>query len=324
MSSGPRPSATTTVPPEPLPSTQEPPKLPPKPQPNDVLRTLFLRTVLRIFYRLDRALTRLTALLSSPTATDALLCTLSYTLELLRALLSRTLERQLRQKPTPTVLLPGDVIIAPRRIALLAQAVGSTKALAAAIGDYRVFVRLWGLLGIYTWAKATWRAPLEARAGGREKVLRSVAWAQIISCTAFQVLENAAYLSSKGALTGSNWTGMAGKARETRYWVWSSRFWALHVGLEFVRLYAIWYHQGNEEDSHWGEEKEAKMKREEKRRESFLWWRDVVSNVAYFPMTLHWSSEAGFLSDMSIGALGAVAGGALLVDAWRQTPSRWA
>jgi hypothetical protein len=51
----------------------------------------------------------------------------------------------------------------------------------------------------------------------------------------------------------------------------------------------------------------------------WVWWKDVVSNLAYAPMTLHWLMERGLLSDWGVGACGMVAGGALLVDAWRKT-----
>jgi hypothetical protein len=70
-------------------------------------------------------------------------------------------------------------------------------------------------------------------------------------------------------------------------------------------------------------EKEDKLRVEQERREaqskSFTWWKDLVSNVAYAPMTLHWSVEEGLLSNVQVGVCGMVAGGAMLADAWRKT-----
>lgn len=325
---------TTTIPSE---STSPPPqpadgRPPPYPSSLRRLYIFLLRRVSSTARKTDRLLVRLAALLSNPTSTDALLCTLSYTLSLLHALLSRLLARRLTSlaaslaKEAGAVLLPGETLVAtlpaPRTTHLLAQTVASSKALAAVIGDFRIFVRLWGLAGIYMWARATWNAPVGT--GPRTRALTGVAWAQIACCAAFQVLENGAYLASKGALTGAAWAGEEGKLRETKWWIWSSRFWAAHVGLEFVRLWVLWRYADDAE----GEsgvvddgEKEGKLIRERREREHWIWWRDLVSNVAYMPMTLHWSveEERGILSDWGVGLLGAVAGGAMLVDAWRGT-----
>jgi hypothetical protein len=70
-------------------------------------------------------------------------------------------------------------------------------------------------------------------------------------------------------------------------------------------------------------EKEDKIRGEERLKaeklEKWLWWKDVISNMAYAPMTVHWSLEQGLLSDWGVGACGIVAGGSLLADAWRRT-----
>lgn len=248
----------------------------------------------------------------------------------MHAVLSKVLERRLASIATEiaskanTILLPGETLIAtlpaPESTKLLAKTVGSAKALADTISDFRLFVRMWGLMGLYTWARGTWNAPLAQDAARKDRVLRGVTWAQIASCVAFQVLENGAYLSSKGALTSNGWAGDVGKAKETRWWVWSSRFWAVHVGLEFVRLGVLWVGNDDAKLSEKNDgEKEDKLRMEEKRREKWLWWKDVVNNAAYFPMTLHWSVEEGILSSTGVGLCGMIAGGSNLVDFWRNT-----
>lgn len=328
----------TTIPsgiPAPTPPT---PDKPPKPQsrPTNIqkLRFILFHYLTRTAHSTDRTILRLSKLLSTPSGTDVLLCTTSYTLTLVRALLSRLLERRLADIATDIaekadgILLPGETLIAslpaPTSTKLMAQAVGSSKALADTIADYRIFVRLWGVVGLYTWARATWLERLPEDASGKEKTLRGLTWAAIVSCVGFQVLENGAYLSSKGALTTASWTGDAGKARENKWWLWSSRFWAAYVGVELVRLAVLRLYREEQVVGSAGDgEKEDKIRAEEKAKQekldNWLWWKDLASNMAYAPMTVHWSLEQGLLSDWGVGACGMVAGGALLADAWRRT-----
>lgn len=298
------------------------------------LRYLLFRYLSNTASSTDRNLVRLSKLLSTPSGVDVLLCTTSYTLTLVRALLSRLLERKLANIATDMaekaegILLPGETLIAtlpvPASTKLIAQIVGSSKALADTIADYRIFVRLWGCVGMYTWARSTYLDSLPADASRKQKILRGLTWSAIASCIGFQVLENGAYLSSKGVLTTASWTGDAGKARENQWWLWSSRFWAVYVGVELARLGVMKFCQEEPLKNDDGDgEKEDKIRNEERTRkeklENWLWWKDLASNLAYAPMTVHWSLEQGLLSDWGVGACGIVAGGALLADAWRRT-----
>ncbi|KAF2653831.1 hypothetical protein K491DRAFT_500517 [Lophiostoma macrostomum CBS 122681] len=349
------PTAITTIPsdtavPTPAPardndafSSSSPPSKPPSSRIHTLRRLLHAH----ITQTTDRTLTRLSKLLSNPASTDALICTLGYIFTLLSSLTSRTLSRRLTTLATSIatkaqdVLLPGETLVAtipaPTSTRVLAQASTSCKALGDVLLDFHIFVRLWGVVGIWAWAREVWGTPLPAKSDNgskngdevkkiwKEKVLRRIAWAQIASCTTFQIIENVAYLASKGVLDGlPGWTGEEGKRREVKWWAWSSRFWAAHVVLEFGRLWTIWRYQ--DQDAGGGHahgvsdgEKEDKLKMVEKKREDRIWWRDVVSNVAYFPLTMHWSHEEGLLGDGRVGACGMVAGGVLLVDAWRET-----
>jgi hypothetical protein len=332
---------TTTIPSDstrtvnpPAPQSDKPPIPPPKATLLQRIRFLLLRYLTRTVRTTDRTLLRLSKLLSIPSSTDVLLCTTSYTLTLIHALLSRLLERKLANIATAIaekadgILLPGETLIAslpaPTSTKLIAQAVGSSKALSEVISDFRIFVRLWGALGLYTWARDTYQDPLPQDAGRKEKLLRALTWAGIASCVGFQVLENGAYLSSKGALTTASWTGEVGKARENKWWLWSSRCWAVYVGVELVRLGVERYYKMAPVAEGYGDgEKEDKIQRgealKEEKLENWLWWKDLASNVAYAPMTVHWSLEQGLLSDWGVGACGMIAGGALLTDAWRKT-----
>jgi hypothetical protein len=346
MASEPHPSS-TTIPADPTVDPPSKPSTPSSPRPSSStvakLRTLLLRYIAYLARTADRTLVRLSTLLSNPASTDALLGTTSYTLSLIRAILSRLLEHRLATfasaiaEKAEDVLLPGETIIAtlpaPAHTHLLTQIIGATKALSAVIDDYRVFVRLWGLVGLYMWARSAYHTPSDKNdnpspnKARKERVLRTLEWAEIASLVGFQVLENGAYLASKGVLTGRAWTGEEGSRKEARWWMWSCRFWAVYVALELARLGIERYYGTAEHDALTEEEKralgdgekEGKLLLEERQRKNRLWWRDMVSNLGYMPMTLHWSVEEGLLRDWGVGILGVVAGGALLVDAWGKT-----
>ncbi|KAF2468766.1 uncharacterized protein BDR25DRAFT_264644, partial [Lindgomyces ingoldianus] len=326
------------------PSPSSSPPAASQPPPNSPLFKHLRILILRHLSCTDRTLLRLSRLFSSPSSTDALLCTLGYTLELLSSLLSKALSTRLTTLASTlatnasSIILPGETLIAtipaPPSAKLLAQAARTSKALAVVISDYRIFVRLWGIIGIYSWARDTYHSGLQSPSSNtsnqpsswtKDRLLRAIPYAQILSCAAFQILENGAYLSSKNILTSSSWSGEAGKARENRWWILSSRFWALHVALEFLRLYLQMQilpvtcapksssNSPIEDDDN---EKDAKIRGRERQ---WLWMRDLLSNIAYFPMTIHWSLEKGLLGETWVAGLGAVAGGVLLVDAWRGT-----
>lgn len=127
-----------------------------------------------------------------------------------------------------------------------------------------------------------------------------------------------------------------GERKRAKWWLWCCRAWAVSVGLEGGRLgrelivrRRIEREQKALSDRMRGgkaelvrvtdeerEEKEAKLARA---REMERWWHEVLVNAAYAPMTLHWSLERGLLPEGVIGALGMIAGGLGLREAWRNT-----
>ena len=326
------PSADST-PVEPGTSNINTPPPPPRPTLLQKLRFILFQRIKKVARSTDHNLLRLSALLSTPGGIDVALCTTSYTLTLVHALGKQILEKKLLAVATDLadkasdVMLPGETLVAtlpaPPSTKLLAQTLGSSKAIADVIADYRIFVRMWGLLGLYTWARDIYMSPLSKGASQKEKLLRGTTWAAIASCVAFQVLENGAYAASKGMLTSEAWSGDAGKRRENRWWVWSSRFWAAYVGCELLRLVIERTYREPHVEAVGDGEKEDKLKSEQEKRESynrnFTWWKDLISNIAYAPMTLHWSVEEGLLNDTQVGIFGMIAGGSLLAGAWRKT-----
>lgn len=107
----------------------------------------------------DRLLSRILKVIATPGGTDRLLCTAAYTLQLTSAVINNRLhkatERIAQQiaDNASKAMLPGETIAvtfeAPPVALLLANISLTTKKFATLISDYRIFIRLWGLLGVY-------------------------------------------------------------------------------------------------------------------------------------------------------------------------------
>jgi hypothetical protein len=258
----------------------------------------------------DRTLARLTAVLSTPAGTDSFLNTTYYTLTFLTATINTTLEAQLDSiatqfaKNASTALLPGESVVAtfkaPAIATLLVRLSTSLKTLGSRISDYRTFVRMWGLLGIYAWAKSVYSGP------PKDALLRRIAYAQVAVNFCFQVIENRAYLATHGIISRP-------AERIGRDWMLSAKFFAAHVVLDFVRLYRVRQLWATEPV---GEEKEAKMARA---KEVETWWRQLLVDCCFAPMTVHWSRPDVVLTDAQMGFLGMVAGAAGFREVWRKT-----
>ncbi|EKG16537.1 hypothetical protein MPH_06313 [Macrophomina phaseolina MS6] len=283
------------------------------------LRRQQLRALLQSSLRsTDTTLLRLAKLLSTPSGIDSTLCTINYTLTLVRAGLQKHLDSKLRRlalgiaEKASDALLPGETLIASvpptPAIRRLSRTVDGSKKLEGLISDFRIFVRMWGLLDLYLWGRDTYANP------PKDAVVKSITWLQVVVNVLFQYMENVAYLASKGILNSDGWSGEAGAKRQTWWWVWSSRFWAAHVGLEFARLGYEWRRDSKQAAAE-GEEKEEKL---ERRKKYETWWRQAISNAGWAPLTIHWSLEEGCLSDPLVGFFGMVAGGVGLRERWRQ------
>ncbi|TVY54805.1 Uncharacterized protein LSUE1_G009662, partial [Lachnellula suecica] len=252
---------------------------------------------------------RLNKILSTPSGTDSLLCTLRYTSLLASTILSSIslwrLHKQARKFIDTAISLPPNTTviidtadIPTSRLLITARRL---EALGSLISDFRIFARLWGLLGLWAWGKSVLVAP------SKDKVLARIAYAQVLVNICYQYLENGAYLSSKGVL---GWT----KERQGRAWVWSSRFWMAHVSLDLVRLYHEW--QTRREDTVGKDDAVKEQSEEEWRR---LWRKQLVVDLAYAPLTVHWSLETGLLGQFWVGLCGSIAGATGFRYLWQNT-----
>ncbi|MCJ1354713.1 MAG: hypothetical protein MMC33_004702 [Icmadophila ericetorum] len=265
----------------------------------------------------DSHIAHVNRMLSTTANVDTTLMTLSYTLRLLSSQLSLLNSVRLRHAAqslakklaitAPDALLPGEAIIATisnSPTSRLVRAEGSSKALSVLIDDVRIFMRLWGLLGIWSWASGTYKSP------PTDVPLKVIAWSQISACAAYQYLENRAYLASKGVLSA------APSSKIGKWYMWSCRFWMMHVALDFVRLARVRVLRRRAGKVSGGEEKEGKL---EAVKEEAKWWRQAYVNAANAPLTVHWSLAEGFLSEVHVSVLSLIAGGLGLKNAWEES-----
>ncbi|KAK0621185.1 hypothetical protein B0T17DRAFT_533208 [Bombardia bombarda] len=127
----------------------------------------------------------------------------------------------------------------------------------------------------------------------------TIAWTQLLLCVSLQTLENGAYLSSKGVL---GWS----PATQGKAFKWSARFWAAYTGIELGRL-AV---EGLSTS------KAAKARTAE---ETADWRRKFARNLAWAPLTVHWSSEKGLVGDLTVGLLGSIPGIIQIRELWAST-----
>lgn len=289
--------------------------------------------------RADAFLGRLHKCLSTPAGIDTTLLLVCYTARFSATALERLSQSVLRRSDWREWIAVVVEVAAPRARAVVVGPAASKsmgvkpvaaaaalvlsrrlKALSALLSEARMMMRLWGLLGMYFWGRGLVGKTLARRRQRQnedegvvvddddddgvatDRMMDDVvAWAQLGACVVFQGLENGAYLSGKGVL------GWSAAAQATAY-KWSARFWALYVGLELGRLA--------------GEGMRAKAGGEKavEREDSTRAWRNqVVRNLAWAPLTVHWSMEKGFVSEMMVGLLGSIPGIIQMRDLWRET-----
>ena len=162
---------------------------------------------------------------------------------------------------------------------------------------------------MWKWGSATLKSP------PRDPILRAIAWAQIFSCSMFQLLENVAVLASRGVLSAralEKWGGV-------RKWqIWSIRAWMAHVMLQFVNLA-----RQRQLSSAAAVSKSAQSEGEEEKargRELRAWKKSLVNNTAWAPLCVHWSFETGIgVPDSLVGLISFTAKAWGLVDMWSAT-----
>lgn len=328
--SAPETSATEPVTAD-LPTGEAPPTPSPPPQPSSKPKPLPLKTILSSLpSNTDAFLAHLQRCLATPSGIDTVLLFICYTSRLTSVALSTLSQTLLLRRSARDILglllgLPptsppgASKRPAPSPAAHLAAMLSTRlKNLSGLCSETRTIMRLWGLLGMYFGLKRLalklFAAPPKPPALGGEKdsapppkprespLVTALAWTQLVNCVVFQALENGAYLSSRGVL---GWA----PAQQARAMQLSVRVLALYTGIELGRLGAgLLAKRGQEAKDGGAQDLElAAMK------------RSMAINMAWAPLTLHWSLEKGLVSEGMIGLLGSVPGVIQISKLWRET-----
>lgn len=211
--------------------------------------------------------------------------------------------------PNTTFLLSSAPAAAPFA-SLAIKLATRLRALSTLLSDSRTFLRSWGLLGMYLAARSFIPGLLRKKSSSDEKkpeqtaaesLDKTIVLAQLISISAFQALENAWFLSSKGVfgLTPQQ-QGIAAKA--------STRFWMTYVGLEIGRLLVEYHRKTTGGDVESAEHKAWKEG----------WRRNLAKNVCWAPVTVNYSFDGG-LSDTTLAVLGLIPGLISIRQLWKDT-----
>lgn len=222
--------------------------------------------------------------MSTSSGTERALMSTSYSLMILTAQLDRLSHYRAMAHSQKAAATPigffGRLVFARKQENSRLYALSThLKHLTSLISDVRIFMRLWGLFGIYEGLVSTLREP------PKDRTLRRIAYAQISANVLYQIFENLAYLGQHKVLP-------IGKSKQNSYWLWSSRFWMAHVALEFWKLKREWgiglKHKEKDQKAHVEEEPMwynvvGVLKSEGK---SSVWLKQLWSNMAYAPLTV--------------------------------------
>ncbi|KAI1102809.1 hypothetical protein F4804DRAFT_342906 [Jackrogersella minutella] len=309
---------------EPIPSAA-PPAPAPKPRPLPIKAVLAAAPS-----NVDAFLAHVQRCLQTPSGIDTSLLFLCYASRLsasvLEALTRPAIRRSATQLLTLAASLPPSAtlvfsakVLPSSGVAVILELSRRLRAFSGMLSETRTFMRLWGLLNMYFWLRrlvVARRAKTEKDDGAQtkeDKIETAVSWLQLGTCIVFQALENGAFLSSKGVL---GWA----PATQRKAGLWSARFWAAFVGVEVGRLFYESHKRGlrSREEKFAGGKTAAQVQRDENEWAD-AWKKSVARNLAWAPLTVHWSLEQGLLGEMAIGALASIPGVIQMRDLWRRT-----
>ncbi|KAH6636381.1 hypothetical protein F5144DRAFT_529953 [Chaetomium tenue] len=316
---------------DPIPSST-PPSKPPKRQP------LPLGALLAALpSNLDSFLVRLEKCLSTPSGIDTVMLFLCYASKLSGSVLSSLSQSALRRSAREWIALVaalprGTTVVFSSPAAAAAAGGGKTAlptsaalalllskrltSLSSLLSEARMIMRLWSLLGMYFWARRLLRHTFSSSTTPTNtttttdkppiptpsKLATLLEYLRLALCITFQSLENGAYLSSRGIMS---WT----PAEQGRAFKWSARFWAAYVGIEIGRLAA----------ERFGPSSGAGAFKAKTKQEKSEWTKKTVRQLAWAPLTLHWGSDKGLVSDTTVGVLACIPGVIQMRDLWAST-----
>ncbi|KAF5372789.1 hypothetical protein D9615_010135 [Tricholomella constricta] len=192
------------------------------------------------------------------------------------------------------------------------------------LGDSRTLWRIWGLLPIIQWLVSLERNPQPTR--NLLTIERLQGWSML----AYYPLEHISYLLSHGLIPSTIPTiaSMFSSSADhitldaNTLGMWSTRFWALYVLLQLAHL---------REDRKLLQLRQRSLRKakgvgltpaekQELKQRWDAYWSELITNLAYLPLTIHWSSKKEIIkNDVWIGIFGLIAAVASFRSGWKAT-----
>ncbi|RUS15609.1 peroxisomal biogenesis factor 11 [Endogone sp. FLAS-F59071] len=184
--------------------------------------------------------------------------------------------------------------------------------LAGPVSDFRILLRYYGLIPMIKFM-----AYLEHHQPASPLLLH-LERVQNICNIIYYPLEHAYWLGAHNVIPLSERT-------TNKIAVWSCRFWAAYVALQFVHLAEEWRLANLKEQDI--AQKAMDIDDKEQRRTEVLavatMRKDIIlntiTNAAYLPLTVHWSLENSTFPDIGVGICGTIAAICQLYATWQST-----
>ncbi|CAG8478316.1 10065_t:CDS:2 [Diversispora eburnea] len=184
--------------------------------------------------------------------------------------------------------------------------------LSSPIGDFRILLRYYGLLPLIQWMIHIEHNPPPT------SLLLNIERVQNLSMIIYYPLEHIYWLASHKIIKLS-------ESKINKIGIWSCRFWAAYVLLQFWHLATEWsllkrkrrdIIKKVDED-----EEEIRKQKRELKSEGERIFRETISSIGYLPLTVHWSIENSTFPEIGVGIFGTLAAFFQLTGAWKGTSS---
>ncbi|EEU37729.1 uncharacterized protein NECHADRAFT_53446 [Fusarium vanettenii 77-13-4] len=175
------------------------------------------------------------------------------------------------------------------------------RALVDMLDDWSVMSRLWGLLTMWMLAKEFITTPnTDDKEPRVRKVKTAISATQITSLIGFFILENISWLSRRKVLSWSD-------KSQPKLILWCVRSWGVYVFAELGRLL---FERLRKKSGETGQE-DAESRTQ--------WNKQFVENLAWAPLTVHWTTPGGLLPESVAALLASYAQFISVQGLWKET-----
>ncbi|KAF9549420.1 hypothetical protein EC957_003809 [Mortierella hygrophila] len=196
------------------------------------------------------------------------------------------------------------------------------KNLAGPISDFRILLRYYGLLPLIQWMQYVDNTPSPS------PLMLTIDRLQNICNLIYYPLEHIYWLGAHEVIPIS-------MEKTNKIAIWSCRFWAAYVVLQFAHLAEEYRLYKNRLQSIQRQIRAADLKAKEtgepvdktvfktemaalKAEKKGLWINTII-NTGYLPLTVHWSLEKSSFPDVGVGMFGGIAAAAQFYVAWKSS-----